>query len=253
MTASRRTRASWNAGSDEYQSRHGERLRETALAWGVWGIPESELGVLGPLEGRDVLELGCGAAQWTLALRAARVRAVGIDQSERQLAHARTAARSAPARAPLVQGNAERLPFRDACFDLVFCDHGAMTFASPDFTVAEAARVLRTGGLFAFCMSTPILDVCWDTAADRLGTTLRAPYFELSEHSDGESVVCQRPYGAWIRLFRRNALAIEDLIELRPPPAATTTYAEYAPLEWARSWPAEHIWKARKTRDGEPC
>jgi hypothetical protein len=101
-------------------------------------------------------------------------------------------------------------------------------------------------------MSTPILDVCWDTDADRLGTSLRAPYFELSEHRDGESVVYQRPYGAWIRLFRRHALAVEDLIELRPPPAATTTYAEYAPLEWARSWPAEHIWKARKAKAGAP-
>jgi SAM-dependent methyltransferase len=252
MTTSRRTRASWNASSDEYQSLHGARLRETALAWGVWRIAESELGALGPLEGRDVLELGCGAAQWTLALRAARVRAVGIDQSERQLAHARAAVRNDGARAPLVQGNAERLPFRDACFDVVFCDHGAMTFACPDFTVAEAARVLRPGGLLAFCMSTPILDVCWDTDADRLGTTLRAPYFELSEHDDGESVAYQRPYGAWIRLFRRHALAVEDLIELRPPASATTTYEQYAPHEWARSWPAEHIWKARKTKADAP-
>ncbi|HEX5067949.1 MAG TPA: class I SAM-dependent methyltransferase [Myxococcota bacterium] len=246
MTTSRRTRASWNADSDAYQSLHGTRLRETALAWGVWRIPESELAALGPLAGRDVLELGCGAAQWALALRADGVRAVGIDQSERQLAHARAAAKSASARAPLVQGNAEQLPFRDACFDVVFCDHGAMTFASPEFTVAEAARVLRPGGLFAFCMSTPILDVCWDTGADRLGTTLRATYFELSQHSDGESVAYQRPYGAWIRLFREHGLAVEDLIELRPPPGATTTYAEYAPLEWARAWPAEHIWKTRK-------
>jgi len=252
--ASRRNRDAWNADSDEYQSLHGARLRETSLAWGVWRIPESELAVLGPLEGRDVLELGCGAAQWTLALRAAHVRAVGIDQSERQLAHARAAARSGLARAPLVQGSAERLPFRASAFDVVFCDHGAMTFACPDFTVAEAARVLRPGGLLAFCMSTPIRDVCWDARKDRVAAALATSYFELGEQDDGDgdAVTHQRPYGAWIRLFRQHGLVVEDLVELRPPDGAATTYAEYAPREWARSWPAEHIWKTRKTGVGEP-
>ncbi|MGI9184330.1 MAG: RNA polymerase sigma factor [Solirubrobacteraceae bacterium] len=38
-------------------------------AWGVWQRPESELNVLGDVAGRDVLELGCGAAQWSIALR----------------------------------------------------------------------------------------------------------------------------------------------------------------------------------------
>ena len=36
-------------------------------AWGVWQIPESELHVLGDVRGRDVLELGCGAARWSCA------------------------------------------------------------------------------------------------------------------------------------------------------------------------------------------
>jgi len=35
-------------------------------------------------------------------------------------------------------------------FDIVFCDHGAMTFADRHRTVPQAARVLRPGGLFAF-------------------------------------------------------------------------------------------------------
>ena len=56
----------------------------------------------------------------------------------------------------------------------------------------------------------------------------------------------QLTYGDWIRLFRANGLAVEDLIELRPDEDATTTYDDYAPLEWARAFPAEHIWKVRK-------
>jgi SAM-dependent methyltransferase len=165
---------------------------------------------------------------------------VGVDLSRAQLRAA------APTRAPRVQGDAERLPFDDGVFDLVFCDHGATTFARPEACVAEAARVLRPGGRLAFCMSTPIRDLCWDDRGERLGTRLARDYFALDAIDDGESVCFQRPYGAWIRLFRSAALAVEDLVELRPPADATTTYEDYAPLSWARRWPAEHIWRLRK-------
>ena len=41
-------------------------------------------------------------------------------------------------RGALTCASAERVPFRDASFDLVFCDHGAMSFCDPDRTVPEA-------------------------------------------------------------------------------------------------------------------
>jgi hypothetical protein len=56
-------------------------------------------------------------------------------------------------------------------------------------------------------------------------------------------------YGDWIRLFRANRLLVEDLIELRPPEGADTTYDDYAPLDWARAFPGEHIWRLRKASD----
>ncbi len=239
---SAKNRAYWEATSDAYQSVHGAVLHRDPLAWGVWRIPEAELGVLGRLEGRDVLELGCGGAQWTLALNAAGVRAVGFDASWRQLAHARQASR----RVELVLGTAEALPFRSESFDVVFCDHGAMTFAPPDRTVAEVARVLRPTGLFAFCMATPILDVCDDTRVNQVLPHLVNDYFTLWSYDDGHSVTYQRPYGAWIRLFRQHGLIVEDLVELQAPASAKTTYADFVPHAWARRWPAEHIWKVRK-------
>lgn len=213
------------------------------MAWGVWRIPESDLGVLGPVDGRDVLELGCGAAQWTGALAQAHARAIGLDLSRQQLAHAR--ARSAGN--SLVQGDAERLPFRSDAFDIVFCDHGATVFASPHATIPEVSRVLKPTGLFAFCMSTPIRSMCFDPAIDAVTTRLASHYFSLATLDDGQCVEYQLPYGEWIRLFRRHQLVVEDLIELRPPAHPNpTTYVDFVPLEWARKWPGEHIWKLRK-------
>ena len=182
------------------------------------------------------------AAQWTNALIEAGAHAIGLDLSDQQLMHAR----AQPRRTPLVQGDAERLPFRAAVFDIVFCDHGATVFASPYATVAEVSRVLRPAGLFAFCMSTPIRDVCFDAAAGMVTQRLAIDYFGLARIEDGESVEYQLPYGEWIRLFRRHGFIVEDLIELQVPAPAATTYSDFVPVPWARKWPAEHIWKLRK-------
>lgn len=237
--SSTKNRRYWDSTSDAYQAQHGSVLTGQALAWGIWRIPESELNVLGDVAGRTVLELGCGAAQWTVGLNRAGARAIGIDLSSRQLRHASLLV-------PLVQGDAENLPFADECFDIVFCDHGATTFAGPERTVAETSRVLKPDGLLAFCMSTPIRDICWDADKDAISAELVTDYFGLSELDDGESICYQLPYGAWIRLFRQHSLIVEDLIEIQRPEGASTTYADYAPEAWARRWPAEHIWKLKK-------
>jgi len=54
-------------------------------------------------------------------------------------------------------------------------------------------------------------------------------------------------HGDWIRLLRRSGFEVEDLIELRPQEGSTTRYP-YVTLEWARKWPCEEVWKARKRR-----
>ena len=57
----------------------------------------------------------------------------------------------------------------------------------------------------------------------------------------------QLTHGDWIGVLRRSGLEIEALIELEAPPGARThPYYSDIPVEWARRWPAEEIWKARK-------
>ena len=244
----KKNRGFWDAQSAGYQQEHGATLERQPLAWGVWRIPEADLRVLGDLAGLDLLELGCGAAQWTVALRARGIAVVGFDLSEQQLCHARAHAQQCGVHAPLVHGDAQQLPFCDAAFDVVFCDHGAMTFASPEPAIAEASRVLRDEGLFAFCMSTPIRDLSSDPVTGAFTGRLDSDYFTLGPLDDGTSVTAQLPYGEWIRLFRRHSFRIEDLIELQAPLDAQTTYGDFVERQWARRWPAEHIWKVRRER-----
>jgi ubiquinone/menaquinone biosynthesis C-methylase UbiE len=147
---------------------------------------------------------------------------------------------------PLVHGSAERVPLPDASFDIVFCDHGAMTFADPYRTVPVASRLLRTGGLFAFNHHTPIEAIVWPLDADTVGDRLVIDYFGMHALDDGETTTFQLGYGAWIRLFRENGFMVEDLIEPRPAEGITSSYREPAELAWARRWPAEEIWRVRK-------
>ena len=147
---------------------------------------------------------------------------------------------------PLVHANAESVPLPDASFDVVFCDHGAFGWADPRLVMPEAARLLRPGGLLAFSITSPFASLCFHPDTELMEPQLHRDYFGLHRLEDDETVNFQLPYGEWIGLFRGHGFEIEDLVEPRPAADATSTYWEESELEWARRWPSECIWRARK-------
>ncbi|MGH2636237.1 MAG: class I SAM-dependent methyltransferase, partial [Actinomycetota bacterium] len=84
----RKNRRHWESAADRYQRDHAAQLGSKKPVWGVWGIPESRLRVLGDVRGLDVLELGCGGGQWSRWLAEMGARPVGLDLSWNQLRHA---------------------------------------------------------------------------------------------------------------------------------------------------------------------
>ena len=259
MSSSERNRAAWDRISDEYQARNAEFIgRKDEPRWGMWQMPDSELGIIGDVAGKDVLELGCGAAQWSILLAERGARVVGLDNSARQLEHARELMAAAGVEFPLVHASAEEVPLPDASFDVVFCDHGGMTFGDPYRTVPEAARLLRPGGA--------VRVLALDAARDRAVSTndfetverrLVRDYFGMHRFDElpDEPVEFNLPYGEWIRLFREHGLRVEALVEVRPPEGAETTYRTAEETEWARSWPMEEIWvlSARSSTGRSPA
>ncbi len=239
-------RENWNSDSDKYQGDHGADLKGPGgPAWGVWRIPEAELKVLGDVKGMDILELGCGAAQWSISLALEGARPVGLDISEKQLEHARRLMSEAEVDFPLVHASAEAVPLPDSSFDVVFCDYGAMTFADPYVTVPEVARLLRPGGCLVFCGATPLVEMCYSDDSDHPQDRLLLDYFGMWLLPYEGYVEFALPYGAWIRLFRAHGFVVEDLVELRPGPEVTSSYRDDTDREWYRRWPGEHIWKVR--------
>jgi ubiquinone/menaquinone biosynthesis C-methylase UbiE len=174
----RRNRAFWDRESDAYHERNAAFI-ERGMAWGLWQVPEAELNVLGDVAGLDVLELGCGAAEWSRALLRAGARPVGLDNSAARLEHARAANAAAGVDFPLLHASAEAVPLPDGSFDVVMCDWGATTFSDPFRTVPEAARLLRPGGLLAFSGGSPLSWVAFDEESDTYVERLVEPYFGL--------------------------------------------------------------------------
>ncbi len=246
----RRNRTSWDEWAPEYVA-NGERswgLAAGEETWGIWAIPEATLGVLpADLEGRDTIELGCGTGYVSAWLARRGARPVGIDNSEAQLTTARRLQAEHAIEFPLIHGNAEVVPYPDASFDLAISEYGASIWADPYKWVPEAARLLRPGGELIFLVNGAILVLCMAEEDDVAATNeMIRPYFDLHrlDWSDG-STNFYLGYGDWIRLLRANDFEVEALLELRAPEGATTSYP-FVTADWAKRWPSEEIWKARK-------
>ena len=247
----RRNRAHWDGIAAEYVRNGEESWARDEPRWGIWGIPEADVHLLpDDLDGRDAIELGCGTAYvsaW-LARRGARV--TGIDNSPRQLETARRLQDEHDLHFPLMLGNAEEVPLPNESFDFAISEYGAALWADPYRWIPEAARLLRPGGELTFLTNGMLCILCVpELETEPVTDQLQRPYFGMhrNEWPDSDGVEFHLGYGDWIRLLRANDFEVLDLIELRPPPDATTTY-EWMTLEWARQWPSEEVWKARKRR-----
>jgi hypothetical protein len=93
----------------------------------------------------------------------------------------------------------------------------------------------------AFLMACTALD--GSPAKDRLVRDYFSPY--RVEFEGAESFEFHLTHGHWVRLLRACGFVLENLIEVRPPPTAKARF-DYVSLDWARRWPSEEIWIARK-------
>jgi ubiquinone/menaquinone biosynthesis C-methylase UbiE len=210
----------WDRYADEYQSTHGEFLGDIGFVWGPEGLTEEAAGVLGDLAGKDVLEVGSGAGQCSRWIRSQGGRAYGLDLSHRQLQHSLRIDADSGVAVPSVLGTATALPFADDSFDIVFSSFGALQFVSEiDVAVAETARVLRTGGRFAFSITHPTRWMFPDDPSEE-GLVAsqsywdRTPYVEVDDATGVVSYVeHHRTLGDWVALLAGRGFVITDLLE----------------------------------------
>ncbi len=244
-------RASWDADADEWVERGRILWENEEPRWGVWHVPESELQLLPDARDLDSVELGCGTAYVSSWLSRRGARPVGLDNSSRQLVTAQRFQDEFGIRFPLVHGDAERTPFRDASFDLAISEYGAAIWCDPYRWIPEAARILRPGGQLVFLGHSYLAMLTFPPADLPATEQLQRDHFGMHRFdwpdADG-AVEFAITHGDMIRLLRVSGFEVEALVEVRAPEGAVNPTDPLATAEWSRRWPIEEGWRARRRR-----
>ncbi|MDN5761290.1 MAG: class I SAM-dependent methyltransferase [Microlunatus sp.] len=222
--------------------------RAGEITWGLFRVREAELGVLGDLDGLDVVELGCGTAYFSAWLAQRGARPVAVDLTPAQLQTARRCQERFGVWFPLVEADAADVPLESGRFDLVLSEYGASVWCDPTGWLSEAARLLRPGGRLVFLTNSVLATLTVPAeggyAQDRL---LRAQRGSYRVRWPGGGIEYHPSHGDWIRLLRGSGFEVEALHELyAPTDADSPDYYEIATAEWGRSWPAEDLWVAAR-------
>jgi SAM-dependent methyltransferase len=238
----------WTRSNAEYTDAAAAKAwAQEEITWGMWEVPERELQLLGDVAGKDVLELGCGTAYFSAWLARRRARVVGVDPTPAQLETARRLMRESGLEFQLIEAGGEDVPLPDASFDLVHSEYGASIWADPYRWIPEAARLLRPAGRLIFLRNSTLSILCSPDEGS-VGERLLRPQFGMHRFSWPEGgVEFHLAHGEWIRLLRAHEFEIEGLIELQAPESARDhEYYDFVSADWARSWPSEEIWVARR-------
>lgn len=243
-------RGLWTKSNREYTDAQADRAwRAEEITWGMFGVPESELGVLGDVAGLDVVDLGCGTGYFSAWLARRGARPVGVDVTPAQLDTARRLQRETGVEFPLIEASAEDVPLPDESFDLALSEYGASIWCDPYEWLPEAHRLLRPGGRLVFLGNSPLVILCALEDPEGTSETLQRPQRGMRRiaWADTGGVEFHLGHGDMFRALRSAGFLVEDLIELFAPEGSEThEYYDFVSAEWARKWPVEEIWVAHK-------
>ncbi len=251
----RANRQWWDSDADAYHDEHGAYLGVEStggdFVWCPENLREADIGLLGDIVGKTILEVGCGSAPCARWLAAHGAHPVGIDLSRGMLAHGVAAMAGDAQRVPLVQATAERLPFAGASFDLACSAFGAVPFVADSAGVmAEVARVLRPGGRWVFAVNHPMRWMFPDDPGPA-GLTVTIPYFNRTPYAERDEsgaityVEHHRTMGDRIREIRAAGLILDDVVEPEWPEDFEQEWGQWSPLRGAY-FPGTAIFCCRK-------
>ncbi|WP_052434606.1 class I SAM-dependent methyltransferase [Streptacidiphilus melanogenes] len=141
--------ATWYAYGTHHLARGTEIEALDAIPW-AFGHPGPGAGYLGALEGRRVLDLGCGIGQSAAHLaRDHRAHVTAVDSSASQLRRAEDRFGEVPDLTFVHADAAEFLQRTPAAWDVIYSCRGALCHTAPEHLLPAIAAALKPSGLFA--------------------------------------------------------------------------------------------------------
>ncbi len=144
-------------------------------------------------KGTHVLDIACGPGYVSGAAAARGATTVGVDFSEKMI----VLARSVFSELDFQFGDAEDLPFAEDIFDVVLINFGVLHFPDPDKALAEACRVLKTGGRLAFSnwakSENSAIEIAMKAIAEegslKVGLPAGTPLYRFADHDECRAVL----------------------------------------------------------------
>jgi SAM-dependent methyltransferase len=240
-------RAAWTQANADYtDARARDAWSEEEIAWGTTHAREADIRVLPEIDGKDVVELGCGTAYFGAWLARSGARVLGVDVTPAQLETARRMEAEFRLGLRFVEANAEETGLPAASFDLVVSEYGASIWCDPAKWIPEAARLLRPDGHLVFLRNSTLAVLCATEDGGPVETLQRAQRgLYRIEWNGPDEIEFQLGHGDWIDVLRANGFEIEQLVELFAADDAVDHDYYHTNAEWAKKWPSEEIWRAR--------
>jgi 2-polyprenyl-6-hydroxyphenyl methylase/3-demethylubiquinone-9 3-methyltransferase len=154
-------------------------ILQTALNPARVGFLMRELGAhAGEVKGLNIVDVGCGGGLLAEELAGAGANVIGVDPSEASLAAAREHAHGGGLKIDYRSGVAEDVPVEDGWADAVVCCDVLEHVDDAGKAVAEAARVLRPGGVYLY---------------DTINRTRRSKLLMIKVFQEWPSTACMEP------------------------------------------------------------
>lgn len=194
-------------------------------------VAPAMLEMIGPVHGKQVLDLFCGAGYLSRRLAALGADVTAVDSSERLIGIAgEIKNREHDGIKYAVAEPTDLSVIEDSSFDDIVCNMGLMLSRDLAGTIAELARLVKLGGRFIFSVLHPCFcmpDACWTTDED--GKVLYKTvddYFtegwwpsELTASiRSGQKKIKHRTLSKYINALGARGFTVRRVVEPRPSP-----------------------------------
>lgn len=207
---------------------------------------EDELQLIGSVEGKRVLELGCGGAQCSIAFAKRGALVTGVDFAESEIEFARELAWEHGVEIELFQRDmCDLSPIPSESQDVVFSASAFHYVDNLDVCFGEVYRVLKRQGIFAFGVGHPFTEII-----DTETMVVNRSYFDTGVHIEGEDTdspfaQVDRTISDYINLLVDAGLVVERMMEPGPSKGCAAGPC-HPPKELMAKVPGTLAFKARK-------